>query len=169
MPTQTSSGGTPFADVLDALVSRIVAGVGADVPVHIIARPSEQLTTYQGQEGVLVWVSAPQPVVNNGAGRYNTLVYRTVNAVVLTLSLSDPSFADPVAVRAHLTREEQVCNAAHLIGPVGSGTNVRTGVVCEWVPGGDDIARLIKTDVGTLKSGLSFRVQYVAPMTVVRD
>lgn len=168
MPTsiQSSTTSTPFADVLDVFVARLTAGV-TDAPVAITAVPENALHQYEAQDGLLVHVGTPSPVSRCGAGRYNTRVFREVTVVILTQSLLDQAGQDPVAVRKHIDREEAVADSVHLIGPVGSGTNLRTGILCEWVPGGMEVARQIKSDPGMLMGALKFRIEYVAPMRVL--
>ncbi len=165
---QLSRDSTPFGDVLDAVLARLAAGV-TGVTIDTTAIPEDQLHQYEAQDGLLVHVSTPLPVPKCGAGRYNKRVFRFVTVVILTQSLLDPAGKDLIAVKAHIAREEAVADALDLIGPVGSGTNIRTGIICEWVDGGEDIARKIKSDPGMLKGSLRFRIEYCAPMNVIRN
>lgn len=171
---QASSNSTPFADVIDVLLARLAAKFTEEdadapsLPIAWTALPENELHTYTAQDGLLVHVGPPVPMPKCGAGRYNMRVSRFVTVVVLTQSLSDPAGSDLEAVKAHVTREESVTDALHLIGPIGATYNLRTGIMSEWVEGGNEIARQVKSDPGQLKSGLRFRVEYVSPMQVIR-
>jgi len=164
MPAQTSRRAVPFGTILAQAVTLLRAALPG-VPVHVVARPGDSLPEYQAQDAVLLWVSPPTPRPANGAGRYNALASRVLSAVVLTQNLSDPAHEDVIAVTAHLSREDAVVNALHHV----LANNPTDGTLCEWCEGGDAAARQVRTDPGVIKSGLCFRVQYIAPMTVVRD
>lgn len=169
MPLQLSANSTAFADVLTVLKNRLAAGVGGRV--KIVAVPDNKLHEYTAEEGLLVRPGVPEPLPDDGAGRYSKRTRRTVQVVVMTQSLRDAAGQDPLAVAAHCTKEEAVVNALEQSAPVGTAYNLRTGIQVKWVPGGDDITRQLRGggDPGMITSVLVFRVEYVTPVYVIRD
>ena len=166
---QSSYNSTAFAAVLDVITARLRAVFTQGGFVRVVANPEGQLPQYKAEAGLSVFVSTPRPLPKNGAGRYGRNATRDVIVIVATQNLLDEAGADEIAVKAHIATEESVCNVLEQSPPVGHPANLRVGTLIEWVEGGEDIARQIKTDPGMLISALRFRVWFVQPMTVYRD
>lgn len=165
---QTSYNSTSFVTVLDAILARLRARFTNGGYVRVVQNPETRLPEYKAEEGVSVWVRTPIPAPKTGGGRFAAVTFRDVVLLCVTQSLLDPAGEDEVAVRAHIAVEEAVANALnHVLPPGDTGAN-RIGTWIEWVEGGEDIVRQMKTDPGLLVSALVFRVQYVAPFTVYR-
>lgn len=170
MSLQLAANATTFASVLAVVVARLTAGVGGKIKT--VAAPDNKLHEYTAEEGLLVRVGPPEPRPDEGAGRYGKRVLRNLDIVVMTRSLVDQAGQDPLAVAAHLAKEEAVVNALEQQAPVGSTYNLRTGIQIKWVPGGEAITRQIQAnrgDPGMLISTLIYRIEYTAPIYVLRD
>lgn len=171
MPSlQISANATAFSAVLVVIVARLAAAI-TDRKIKIVAVPDNRLHEYTAEQAILVRVNPPEPIPENGAGRYGKYTKRNVDCVILTQSLLDAAGQDPVAVAAHLDAEEAVVNALEQQAPVGTPYNLRTGIQIRWVPGGDAITRQIGRggDTGMMLSTIVFRVEYQTPCLVIRD
>jgi hypothetical protein len=178
---QTARSSESFEDVLDVIEARLVARVDEEreaevaegrtynFPVRVCAAPHDRISEYLAQPGIVVRVRQPEPFALSGAGRYGFQVIRKVDVFVVSTSLVDVGGRDDKATRQHVRREELVVDALCLQPPVGTDYNLRAGTTIHWVPGGEDIARTIKTDPGLLRSCLVFQIQYTAPTKVKRE
>jgi hypothetical protein len=165
---QDSANSTPFADVLGAVLSRLRAAFAQTGYVRCVAAPENRIPQYKAEEGVSVYVSSPQPIPKDGAGRYGRRTMRDVVVIVATQSLLDEAGSDEKAVLSHVALEESVANILEQVPPPTETYANRVGILIEWVGGGEDIVRQMKVDAGMLVSALRFRVMYTAPMKVKR-
>jgi hypothetical protein len=166
MPLKTSTDATPFAQVLEAIKTRIGTIPNSGL-IRICAAPDEQLTPYLAESGFLIRPDAPAPIKGTGAGRYGLLAWRNVEVVIVGQSYSDYAGDDSTAVANQSNMEEAVIDCLSLV-PWG-GQAFQTPVIAievHWVPGGKPMNRDYKSDVGLIVSSLIFQVKYTVPCTV---
>lgn len=183
MPISATSGSIKASDVLLAIKNRLIEitndpdGTVDESFVRVVAHPGPDYANYRAERGIALCMSAPQPFTNAGAGRYGLKTTRIVEVHIGTQNLLDPAHNDQIAVFAHLDLEETVVDALHdaspLTGysPATSDPAIPTGprhigLKVRWIPGGSEIARLVKTDAGLLFSVILFEVEYVPPLQV---
>ncbi len=166
---QDSYLSTPFGAVLDRILERLRAVYTAAGFVRVVANPETRLPEYKAEPGISLWVRTPQPVPKNGRGRNGRLTIRDVVVLITTQSLLDEAGADEIAVRAHVAVEEAVANILDQTPHQSLPYSNRVGILIEWVGGGEDITRRMKSDPGLLYGALVFRVTFLQPMQVYRD
>lgn len=165
---QAASNTLPFATILTRIVNRIALGMTIDASViRIVAAPDQNVGEYLSEQGLVLRVRPPVPSPLSGGDRHAYFVDRAVDVFVLTENLQDPGGRSDKAVALHLAREEAVVNSLHMQPP--NDPNPIPGVTVKWVPGGTEIFRAVKTDVGLLTSVLPFNVTYRARMDVYRE
>lgn len=184
MAISTTSGSIKGSDVLVAFKTRLVAvlktkddddSLLADATltgttpvdetfVRIIAHPGPDYAEYRAERGISLCFTALEPFTPAGAGRYGLKTTRTLEVHVATQSHLDPAQSDQLAVVAHMDMEELIVDVLHDASPVGTPAHI--GIKVRWIPGGADIARQVKRDVGTLFSVILFEVEHVPPLRV---
>lgn len=166
---QNSYNSESFTVCLDRILARLRAVFTDAGFVRVLSSPDGRIPTYKAEDGLAVCPLTPRPLPLNGAGRYGRNTIRDVLVFVTTMNLLDEAGSDEAAVRAHIAREESVCNVLEQTPPSDVAYSNRIGTIITWVETGEDIQRQLKTDAGLFQSCLRFRVQFVQPMTVYRD
>lgn len=131
----------------------------------------EQVGMTWAEEGLtLVW-GAPQPVVNDGAGRAGQRVRRVVQVWVVTRSNADVAGATVIAYQRHTALEDLVVNSLNDLPPPDypTGAQAPIGITLKWIPGGDDIRRQVKVAPDTFVSCMLYEVVYPQPQHVRRE
>lgn len=165
MATSSASGSTKGSDVLLGLKQRLLDALGKGPVVRIVVAPNPKLSQYRAEQSVALRFPPPEPQTTAGAGRYGQPVVRTLQVYVGTENLSDQAGEDEALALAHLDFEEQVINALVDAAPGGS----KLGISVRFVPGGAEIERDVKQDVGMAYSVLLFEVKYQQAYTVAED
>lgn len=131
--------------------------------VSIVASPDVKNGAYRAEPGLYLVVGTPAPQPTPGGGRYNTQSKRVLQVWVVSMNLTDPAGADEAALAAHWAMEDAVLDA--LIDGKSQSEKIGVGSGVHWLPGGDEVRRQVKTDLGILLSIMLFGVEYQAPTT----
>lgn len=186
MPVQVASGAIAFSAVVTRVIDRLAQKVaaysavatannplldpaGQTLRIRLCLKPESDIKTYLSEEGYVVRVRPAVPYKDSGGGRHDYRVSRFVDVFVITQSLTDVGGRDDAAAIAHLDREDLVLDAVHDQPPVGEPNNTRLPVTFKWVPGGEEIVRMMDIDPGLIVSCLCFESIYRQPFLVNRD
>lgn len=175
-----ASGSVKGSDVLLSIRERLVQTLELDTSlVRIVAKPSPLSAHYRAEKNLAIKLHPPEPFTNAGAGRYGQIVRRVMEVWVYTQNLSDEAGSDEKMVTGHLDFEESVVNVLTDTRPysVQVTDNDATDLVetehlpltLRFLPGGSELERATKSDLGLAVSCLLFEVQYQLPYTVLRD
>jgi len=166
-----ATGTTASWTVVSNFVTRLRAGL-VDVDskptaiVRVISKPDEH-QPFKAEEGVHVTVGDPQPIVNDGAGRYGQRVRRVLELYLVTVCLKDAGGREEKSVEKHLALEDAVFNIVSGTPPADSAYNSKVGITLKWIPGGDVIRRAMKSDAGQHVSVHLFEIIYPQHLQVV--
>lgn len=163
----TATDSVPFTTIVQAVVSRLVAGTGVDKnKVRVVVAPDAGLPEYLANPGLLVQVLPPEPDAMAGAGRRAYLAQRVIRVWVVTGSLADPGGRAETTTYGHLAAEEAVCNSLTLDPPVGDpGFSILPVKTIKWIPGGQQLVQAVKTNPRLSVSVFPFAITYIPPLT----
>lgn len=172
MPTGNPNRSASFADIIDGILERlntILEHSPTDGYVRLVVHPNPDLAEYRAEEGCHVLVFPPEP--RTASGRYDMHVTRPVVVALWTQCLLDAGGFDYEAMKNHLRLEERVVDAVVSGHPLFSTDNDFGGgaVNIRWKPGGNEIARRVRSDTGLVGSALAFDVTYAQPFTVTTE
>lgn len=176
---------SPFAAIIDAILSRITSVLGIDPAFVALVTTDEYVLTELEPVNVRVQVFPPRPVnphdggdlVNQGAGRLALDVARFVRVYIHTRSGVDVAESDNAGlmggdpnaivtdtatpVSGHFWFEEAVLNGLHHHFPTLSGSFVMIGPI-RWTTDNDAPTRKVEDGEGVITSMLDFQAVYVA-------